>query len=322
VGRVREVRWRSTLIETRNGDLLIIPNALVTKSLITNFSKDGLENRRWVYFNVHLRHPPNQVIDTVKAALVDIPNVSTNIPPDVVLMDFGESWGRYAVRYRLVDFKPDDPTDSAVRVRVWYALKRANLEMPYPAHNLFVTELNAARDQRKGEDEQKRRLDALEKVAFLAPLDEAERSHLARGLRHEIFGPGEIILRAGDPGDSLYLIRTGEVVVKIGNNGLERELAHLKPGDFFGEMSLMTGEPRHATVVAKGDAECYVVERALFQDIFSRKESLVGEIGQLLHQRQMALKGEQAGLSADAAARVHAQNALLGRIKSFFGLGD
>jgi small-conductance mechanosensitive channel/CRP-like cAMP-binding protein len=320
VGRVREVRWRSTVIETRNADLIIIPNAIVTKSLITNFSKDGLENRRWVYFNVHLRHPPNHVIATVKAALTDIPNVSDKTPPDVVLMDFGESWARYAVRYRLIDFRPDDPTDSAVRTRIWYTLHRASLEMPYPAHNVFVTELDAARDQRKGEAEHRCRLDALKQVHFLAPLDDSERAHLADGLRHEVYGPGEAIIRAGAPGDSLYLMRSGEVLVKIGGNGLEREVATLQAGDFFGEMSLMTGEPRRATVVAKGDAECYVVDRALFQNILQRKESLVGEIGRLLHQREMELKGEQAGLSADAAARAHAQSALLGRIKSFFGL--
>jgi CRP-like cAMP-binding protein len=208
-----------------------------------------------------------------------------------------------------------------VRTRIWYALHRANLEMPYPAHNVFVTELNKARDQRKGDAEMRRRLDALTRVHFLGPLDEPERLHVANGLRHEIFGPGETIIRVGAPGDSLYLIRSGEVCVKIGSNGLEREVAALKAGDFFGEMSLMTGEPRHATVVAKGDAECYVVDRAIFQDILQRKESLVAEIGRLLHQREMELKGEQEGLSADAAARTLAQSALLGRIKTFFGLG-
>ena len=68
-----------------------------------------------------------------------------------------------------------------------------------------------------------------------------------------IFGPGEIILRQGDPGDSLYVVRSGKVVVQIEVHGVARELATLTTGQFFGEMSLMTGESRTATVVAKSD---------------------------------------------------------------------
>jgi small-conductance mechanosensitive channel/CRP-like cAMP-binding protein len=322
VGVVREIRWRSTVIETRNGDLITIPNGILTKSTIQNFAKDGRENRRWVYFNVHMRHPPNQVIDTVHAALKGIPNVSDKTPPDCVLMDFGDSWGRYAVRYRLVDFRPDDPTDSAVRTRVWYALHRASIELSYPAHNVFVTQLDAQRDQRKLDREHQRRLDAVARVHFFTPLEPKERETLAQGLRHEVYGPGEVIIRAGADGDSLYLICSGDVSVKIGVDGLEREVAILRPGDFFGEMSLMTGEPRRATVVAKHDAECYVVTKAMFEAIVRQNPKLLGEIGHLLHDRQTELEGKRDGLSAEAnAARATAQNALMGRIKSFFGLG-
>jgi small-conductance mechanosensitive channel len=82
IGRVLEVRWRSTMIRTKNDDIVIIPNGLFAKGVITIFNKNGLENRRWVYFNVHLRHPPNQVQQIVRAALAGTPNVSTTTPPD------------------------------------------------------------------------------------------------------------------------------------------------------------------------------------------------------------------------------------------------
>jgi small-conductance mechanosensitive channel/CRP-like cAMP-binding protein len=319
IGIVREIRWRSTVIETKNGDLVCIPNGMVTKNVITNFNKDGLENRRWVWFNVHLRHAPNQVTKTVIDSLKGIPNVSEKTPPDCILMSFEDSWAKYAVRYRLIDYRPDDPTDSAVRTRIWYALHRTGIEMSYPAFNVFTTTLDDARLKKKAEKEMRTRLDALARVGFLAPLAESERQHVADGMHHEVFGPGEVIIREGAPGESLYLIRSGEVVVKIGANGLEREVATLHAGQFFGEMSLMTGEPRHATVIAKGDAECYVIDRALFHDVLESKRSLVEEISTLLHKREMELKGEQADLSADAARRSAQQEALLGRIKSFFG---
>ncbi len=156
-------------------------------------------------------------------------------------------------------------------------------------------------------------------MSLFQPLDEHERETLARALRHELYGKGEAILRAGDAGDSLYVIRSGEVSVRIGVDGLEKEVARLRAGDFFGEMSLLTGEPRHATVVALRDAECWIVDRAAFQQILNGKEALVAEIGKLLHERARELKGEQRDLSEEAA-RMHAERQqLLGRIKNFFG---
>ena len=319
IGKVREIRWRSTVIQTKNGDLVIIPNALVTKGTITNFNKDGLENRRWVYFSVGLRTPPNEVQKIVLAALQDVPNVSKTTPPDCIVWAFKESLVEYSVRYRLVDFLPDDPTDSEVRKRIWYALARAGIEIPFPAHNVVVTERDEKRSERHAERDHAARLDAIRRVSIFAPLDEGERERLASSARYAVFGKGEIILRAGAAGDSLYILHAGEVAVRIGVNGLEREVARLGPGQFFGEMSLMTGEPRHATVVAASDAECFVVDRAAFVDVLKGKESLVTEIGRLLHDRQAELHAERAGLDQEAARMQADRQALLGRIKSFFG---
>lgn len=320
IGKVQEIRWRSTVIRTKNDDLVVIPNGLLAKGIVTIFNKDGLENRRWVYFNVHLRHPPNLVQKIVKEALVGTPNVSITTPPDCITWRYHESWLEYAVRYRLVDYLPDDSTDSEVRKRIWYALHRENIEMPYPGFNVFTTELSSARAQHKADAERARRLELLGAIALLAPLDEGERLRLAEGLRHVIFGVGETILRAGDPGDSLYVLCRGRVAVRIGVNGLEKEVATLGEGECFGEMSLMTGEPRRATVVAATDAECYVIDRGLFQQILQRNAALAEEIGKLLSEREMRNKIDREGLSAESA-RVQADHqALLSRIRSFFGL--
>jgi len=320
IGKVLEIRWRSTVIRTKNDDIVIIPNGLFAKGVITVFNKQGLENRRWVYFNVHLRHPPNLVQKIVRDALAGTPNVSTVTPPDCITWRYHDSWLEYAVRYRLVDYLPDDSTDSEVRKRIWYALHRENIEMPYPGFNVFTTEMSAARAATKADRERNRRLELLQTVGILAPLDDAARIAVADGLRHTVFGVGEVIMRAGEPGDSLYIIHAGKVSVRLGVDGLEKEVAELGDGDFFGEMSLMTGEPRRATVVAKSDAECYVIDRAQFQQILRNNATLADEIGRLLSEREMKNKIEREGLSAEAARKSTDHQALLSRIRSFFGL--
>jgi CRP-like cAMP-binding protein len=185
---------------------------------------------------------------------------------------------------------------------------------------VFVTELSAARAADKADRERERRLALLQTVGILAPLDDAARLAVADGLQHTVYGAGETIMRTGDAGDSLYILRTGSVSVRIGIGGLEKEVAMLGDGAFFGEMSLLTGEPRQATVVAKSDAECYVIDRALFQQILRNNAALADEIGKLLSEREMKNKIEREGLSAEAARKSTDHQALLHRIRSFFGL--
>ena len=108
--------------------------------------------------------------------------------------------------------------------------------------------------------------------------------------------------------------------MRLAADGLEKEVATLSEGEFFGEMSLMTGEPRRATVVAKNDAECYVIDRAVFQRILRENSQLADEIGKLLSEREMKNKIEREGLSAEAARANTDHQALLTRIRSFFGL--
>jgi CRP-like cAMP-binding protein len=226
----------------------------------------------------------------------------------------------YAVRYRLTDLKHDDGTDSEVKKRIWYALRRTGIEIPYPSRNLFVTELSEEREAAKWHKEHERRLVALKKVAIFAPLDDDARDHLAERCRVEVFGGGETILRQGAPGDSLYLLRKGAVGVRVAVAEIEREVATLSAGELFGEMSLMTGESRRATVVAKGDVECYVIDRALFQEVVGRRTTLVHEISHILAARQAELDGEVKELGAEVRSRGTHSDDLLGRIRAFFGL--
>jgi CRP-like cAMP-binding protein len=320
IGRVLEIRWRSTLIRTKNDDLVVIPNGILTKGVVTIFGKDELQNRRWVYFNVHLRHAPNLVQKVVKDALAGTPNVSTKTPADCITWRFHESWLEYAVRYRLVDYLPDDSTDSEVRKRIWYALHRNNIEMPYPGYNLFLTQLDDARQKEKGDKEMQRRLGAVGRVSFFAPLDAEEHELVARGLVHRVYGAGEVMIRAGAQAHDLYIVVDGEAAVRINVDGLEKEVAKLSAGQFFGEMSLMTGAPRSATVCATSDVDCYVLNRAIFQQLLDKNPSILGEVGRLFAEREVKLKMDREGLSAEAARQHVAGQDLMGRIKSFFGI--
>src|SRR6266568_229960 len=143
----------------------------------------------------------------------------------------------------------DDPTDGVVRTRVYLALKRVGIPLSIPAQAVFVTEESKERKAVKSGEERERRLAALGHVEFFDHLPAPDQERLADGLRYSPFAAGEMMTRQGAEAHWLYLVLTGQAKVLLrGVGGLEREVARLGPGEFFGEMSLMTGAPRQGGV--------------------------------------------------------------------------
>ena len=328
-GLVREIRWRQTSIETRNWDTVVIPNSVLMKSQVTVLGRRAGQpklHRMWVEFNVDFRHPPVDVIDAVERALRSeaIPNVAADPPPNCILRDFKDSYGHYAVRYWLSDFTRDDPTSSEVRTRIFVALQRAEIALSIPAQSVFLTMESRQRAQRKQQDELNRRAAALKGVMVLQPLTEAEQLEIAGRLSVAPFRQGETITRQGNEAHYLYIIIKGAAEVRVATTeGESRAVAKLGSGDVFGEMGLLTGEPRTATITALTDAVCYRLDKEAFKDVLHSRPEIAEAISHLLARRKLELDALTQGLDANAMQhRVgHTQNDLLQRIRKFFTLG-
>ncbi len=97
------------------------------------------------------------------------------------------------------------------------------------------------------------------KSTLFQNLDEEGRKRLLEGGSVENFGPGTVIMTEGDPGDSFFFIKTGAVEVATMKNGQKFKLADLAAGEFFGEVSVLLGEPPIADVVATRPLRCIVL---------------------------------------------------------------
>jgi small-conductance mechanosensitive channel/CRP-like cAMP-binding protein len=325
-GRVTEIRWRYTAIETRNWETVIIPNGVLVKSQVTILGRragEPIQLRRHLEFFVDFRTSPTDVITACEAALraTSLPAMATTPAPQVLFFGVRDSFAVYAVRYWLRDLNVDESTDSAVRVRVWFALKRASIALSIPAQSMFLTVENAERAQRKASEDLAQRLAALNTVDLFRGLSEATREMLAEALTRMPFAAGEAVTREGDSDDGLYMLVDGEAAVRIGNAGAEREVARLRAGQFFGEMSLMTGESRTATVIAATDLVTYRVAKPAFQKVLQETPGLAEQIADVLVERRTALNAAQN--ERDDARRTRIENArkdLVGKIRGFFGL--
>ncbi len=96
-----------------------------------------------------------------------------------------------------------------------------------------------------------RLMDVISKIPFFAPLQETEREALAEDATMHVYNAGEMIIREGDSGRSVYIILDGRVKVFTRDDGGNKlPLATLGVGQFFGEMSLVSGKPRSSSVAA------------------------------------------------------------------------
>lgn len=274
-------------------------------------------------FQVDFRTPPTEVIAAVRTALLADrpPQVEAEPPLQVLCLAVRDSVAAYAVRYWLADLAVDEPTDSEVRPRVYFALQRAGIGLSIPAQAVFVSQDDDARKVKKQHDAHQARLAALAAIDVFAPLDADERGALADRLTLAPFAAGEAVTRKCDHDDGLYILVDGRADVRIGHGAAARAVATLGPGQFFGEMALLTGEVRSATVVATTDLQCYRVDKHGFEAMMRARPELADAVADILTDRKVALATARDAADDDAATRrADVKHDLLGRIRSFFAL--
>jgi CRP-like cAMP-binding protein len=263
-------------------------------------------------------------MDAVEASLrrCQIRNVAHKPELNCVLIDFADSYARYAVRYWLTDLGADDGTDSAVREHIVNALGREGISLSIPAVHSFVTEDT---EERKNKQAQKR-LDAvareLDRVELFESFKHEELQTLAARVRPTPFVLGDVVTRQGAAAHWLYILVEGRVEVILEGDGSRKHVAELGPGSCFGEMGLMTGEPRAATIEAITDIMCYRLDKDSFLDIIRSRPEVATDLSKLLAKRRLELESVREGLAGEVSAKKRAQTEadLLDKIRDFFGL--
>jgi small-conductance mechanosensitive channel/CRP-like cAMP-binding protein len=325
-GRVSAIRWRYTALETNNYETIIVPNSqLLGAKLLVRGRRDGAEApwRRWINFNLPLSAPAAEIIALAESCLDDErpEHVAAHPRPNAVLLSLEDGVAKYALRYWLNDFLYDDQTDSAVRLRLLYALRRAGYEPALPAQQVTLRQDDAKARVRAENEEYRSREETLRSMALFRGLTDNEIARLARELKPIPFAPGEALCRQGEEAHSLYIIKRGRVIVQVSGEGGAREVARLKEGDYFGEMALMTGEPRTATVLAESHVDALRLDKPAFHRLLTERPELAEQVAAALAARRAEL--EQAREQLDHAARTQREREhhgqLLLRIRAFFG---
>lgn len=319
-GVVVDVSWRATKLRTRQNDLVVIPNTQISKDLLINYSAPTRVHAILEDVGVHYRHPPADVIAAIEEAADQTEGILKRPRVDVRTYHYGDFAIVYRAKYWIRDYEDLEDIRNAFNTRIWYAFRRRGIEIPYPIRNVFMHHVTEETLQAEAEARRARVFRYLRRVEVLDALSEDEMRDLASRARVEQYFRGETVIRQGTAGDSLYIIDNGLVEVLVSHDGRSEGLAQLGPRSFFGEMALLTGEERTATVVTLAPTDFFVIDREAFRETLEKNPVIAERISEILVERRRELEETQALLhEADGQAIEDEKVRVLRRIRDFFG---
>ena len=319
-GEVREINWRSTRLCTNDNIYLDIPNNEMVQHTITNLTYPNRIHFMRLQINAEYGAPPNRVKDALMRATIQVPGVEKDPPPQIYVSEYGESAIVYQIKFAMTTHSGYYEVRDAIYTNAWYEFRRRKIAIPFPQRTLHLErKVGPPADEGHGEA-----LSILRGEPLFQCLSETQLDHLVKQARLNHFGRGERVIEEGADGDSMFILLRGAAQVSVAKNGSIIPVATLSSGDCFGEMSLLTGEKRSATVKADGD--CYVMEigKDVMGDVIRDSPECLRQLSELLATRKMETEGilkDAATSSADQAAKQREYTAtFLNRLKTFFAL--
>ncbi|MBI2341933.1 MAG: mechanosensitive ion channel [Deltaproteobacteria bacterium] len=322
-GKVEGITWKSTKILTRSEEMIFVPNNTIAKSTLINYSQPTNKHVTFVEIGASYDDPPHKVKKAVIDVIKNNPKALANHPPLVVVTKYDNFSINYKAFFATEDFASEGRTKAEILNDIWYKFRREGIKIPYPMQeqmDILPAELRAAAKQKRAQEESEIG-EAFGKIDLFGALPADVLKDLTSRIAVLEFSSGEAIVRQGDEPGPMYVIKDGECSVQVSHDGAEPiELAKLGPRQFFGEMSVLTGAPRTATVKALTNAICYEIEKEDLKAIFSNSPLILSKISEILVSRQAALSKHKAKMEDEATLRAKQQGELMSKIKAFFGI--
>jgi small-conductance mechanosensitive channel/CRP-like cAMP-binding protein len=324
-GTVVSTSWRSTRIKTRDNHVIEIPNSNIAKTEIYNYSVPTPLQRRDVEVGVVYGLPPNDVKKVLIEAALASKGVLNQPEPDVLLTNYGDFAITYRLRYWLRDFADVPRTEDRIMTNIWYYFKRAGISIPFPIRDVTMRQIDEETEKLTEERRVTKVRSYLDGVELLAGLSNTELNKLAAVVAERRYAAGETIVRQGDPGDEFFIVTSGKVRATVRREKAPTvDLGVFDPGFHFGELSLLTGAPRRATIAAIEDTDLLVINKENFQEIIAAHPKVANKLSKAIEKRRAEIEREfaEAG-DEEAAAAVeeeYSREKVLKKIKDFFDM--
>jgi small-conductance mechanosensitive channel len=318
-GRVVDTTGRATRLWTKTNGYIIIPNAVIAREPIVNYTQPNGCHGCLIKVGVDYQTPPEKVRQTILQVLDETPDVLKDPAPSVWLTEFADFSINFTIRFFIVDYGEFRDMTSNVMYRIWYAFKREDITIPFPIRDVRIQEKAPGEEAEKDTQVSQLR-ELLGSLDLFSSLSKDDLKRLAEQAQIRTYGRGELLVHEGERGDSLFVIRDGVVQLTVGQaDGRQTLLANMTSGQFFGERSLLTGTQRSATVTAETDVVVAVVHKEVLAPILQANTQLVAGLAAVLEQRE-ADRAARRQSDSEVPVSPSPQRVWLQRITRFFGL--
>ncbi|MEN6336584.1 MAG: mechanosensitive ion channel family protein [Phycisphaerales bacterium] len=333
-GQVTHVNWRETRLRA-GGHIMIIPNGKVADAVIRNYSAPNTLRRHSVPISASYGDAPGDVIAALLEAADCIPDVLKEPKPDAYVTGFKDFCIDYVLRFWSKKYEMATVIQGEVMRMIWYKFNRRGIEIPFPMSGRvldnFMQAVHAQRFEKPLASEIERNVDDMLRCDFgrkllanpegACILSRDELRAVARNVRRVRFTRGETLMRQGDIGELFYALVQGTVHGTIVNSDAAAPiLFDLQPGALFGEMSLLTGLPRSATMTALTDCELLEFDRDDFTQLLSLREEIPRVLSDLAAARATQNAASLEKLKATATTPVElARDGIFRRLKRMLG---
>ncbi|MDM8565290.1 ABC transporter substrate-binding protein [Candidatus Halobeggiatoa sp. HSG11] len=318
-GEIIDITWRTTRIKTRAECILSIPNSMASESAILNFCFPDDVYWLWPTVYVHPMHPPTRVRKILLDALLSADKVLKEPAPVVLFTGINEWAASYWIAFCADDYADKNFILEDVWTRVWFHLNRAGITPAVQRQEIYMFK----GIKERGGKEATKPITLLQEVDIFKHFSMEAKTFLSESIKRYHFSQGDVIVKQGDEGDSLFIVVEGVVGVQVQtDDGRTKEVARLGAGDFFGEMALLTGESRTATVIALVDTDVFELTKADIKPLIAEQPEVSKMVSRVLTQRQMLTRSQMHVQHNVETEREAVYKRFLNKIENFFGLKE
>ena len=302
-GRIIELNWRTTRIESEEKIVAVIPNSLLSTMVVSNIWGTQHSTRYQNSFRFDFSVPPERVrrilMAAIKSVINEKPGFLPDPPPQVLASDTNEFGVLYLVRYWITPWEhgatPAIATDH-VTTSVLHHARQAGISLAYPKQDIFHDQMplrNLDGVTAEGRVALLRRLD------LFASLADDEFDLIAERMRQIAVKEGDEVIAVGSPSSEMFILVEGLLEVCSYRTGEPQRVAQITPGQCLGEMSLFTGKPRTSSVIALTGAVLYEISKEDLNELFTRSPRVMESVSAVIAER---LEEREGRMARDAAA--------------------
>lgn len=311
-GEIVNVGFRYTTLRSPENHLIMVPNSIIMQNVVTFHGNRDYDDKPAVTVDIAVGYdiPPEKAKELLFKILHDEPEVLSSPTPLVRLFAYNDSSITYQLKFWIEEPARKISVQDSIFSKAWYVIHRAGYSFPFPHRQIIATEdkipFSFSRQQIERE---------LSESELFSTLDQNILQALSSTIPVRVFGPGETVVKQGDDGNSLFLALKGTLDVSVD----EKVVGTIKEESFFGEMSLLTGAPRTATVRANGEVWLAEITKELMEPILKQTPPLLEALSSVLAERSRRTNDSRNEQITDAVMESRRDD-YLKRLKNFFRL--